>query len=66
MSSVSQLAAAEALTAATFLSGEGRSEACVRRRGGRGGWEISLRLVCGFKEAVMLKCHRRECSRGSR
>lgn len=34
MSSVSQLAAAEALTAATFLSGEGRSEACVRRRGG--------------------------------
>lgn len=32
MSSVSQLAAAEALTAATFLSGEGRSEACVRRR----------------------------------
>lgn len=37
MSSVSQLAAAEALTAATFLSGEGRREACVRRRGGRGG-----------------------------
>lgn len=39
MSSVSQLAAAEALTAATFLAGEGRSEACVRRR--RGGEDLS-------------------------
>lgn len=36
MSSVCQLAAAEALTAATFLSGEGKSEARLRRSGGRG------------------------------
>lgn len=49
MSSVSQLAAAEALTAATFLSGEGRREACVRRRGGAGGgrslcvWSVVLK-----------------------
>lgn len=46
VSSVSQLAAAEALTASTFLWGEGRSEVCLRwRRRGRSlcVWSVALK-----------------------
>lgn len=44
MSSVIQLAAAEASTASTFLSGEGRSEVCLRRRAGKLSLRFGLRL----------------------